>query len=66
MTGHHRVWVKWVNTGRWQEVAALCCRLDARDYAQNNISTSGGRISRIEIREPNAATGEAVFDSGWR
>lgn len=61
----HRVWVLPVNTREWQMVAGFSSRQDAREFAERGVSTSGGRILRVEIRTPNEQVGECTFDASW-
>jgi hypothetical protein len=63
---HYQIWIKWMNTGAWQMTDDFHSALHAREYFQNRISTSGGRIARVELRECTADTGEALFDILWR
>jgi hypothetical protein len=62
---HYQVWIKWTNTLEWQMVKAFPSAWLARDYVQNSVSVSGGRVARIELRERTADTGEALFDVSW-
>jgi len=65
-TCKHRfqVLVQWANTDEWQWVSCHYSRFFAVDKAMN-VSTSGGRVKRVEVRERGASAGEALFDMSW-
>lgn len=62
---YHQVWIKWRNTGDWACASKHPNRLEAREAATRGTSTSGGRISRVEVRDLGASTGECIYDERW-
>ena len=61
-----QVYIQWASSDEWQRVGCFASVTDAREFARDNISTTGGRVKRTEVRERGAVSGEAIYDKGWR
>lgn len=63
---HYQIWVLWKNTGLWEMLKTFDNISYARKFFKNNISISGKKILRVELRErPGKTPGEVLYDSSW-
>jgi len=49
--------------GHWYVADVLTSMLDAMRYCRENVSYSGGRVERVEIRSEDGV--RAVYDRSW-